>query len=320
MMIVKSLPDFCSGCRVVQLSNDPSSSTWLPPWLPAPTPGAQRQGRGDRSPPGRQQPRAARVGHRALHMHSYKRAPLPPSNSTPPPSPPLGLTHKQTPPARPSAAPATPPRRGIRAAALCAARLPRLPARAVPWGSAGCTSAGCRGSGAATTGGRSAHRPQTPPDRHFCGTRCCPAQEQRKGKGKGAKRVPWGALTHPPAPRPAPLPAPAHFKLGLPSTASHSTHHCLGGASVPLPQPPGRRPVALLPVSSCLHDDDAAARAGEGRKRVCAQPLCPSAAVPPPPAVLPGAGACRSGVCMLFQGLCRRTPTRQHANKVGGSG
>lgn len=34
-MMVKSFPDFCSGCRVVQLSNEPSTSTWLPPWLPA---------------------------------------------------------------------------------------------------------------------------------------------------------------------------------------------------------------------------------------------------------------------------------------------
>ena len=32
--MVKSLPERCMGCRVVQLSNDPSTSTWLPPWLP----------------------------------------------------------------------------------------------------------------------------------------------------------------------------------------------------------------------------------------------------------------------------------------------
>ena len=33
-MMVKSLPDFCMCCRVLQLSNDPSTSTWSPPWLP----------------------------------------------------------------------------------------------------------------------------------------------------------------------------------------------------------------------------------------------------------------------------------------------
>ena len=32
--MVDSLPDRCSTCRVVQLSNDPSTSMWLPPWLP----------------------------------------------------------------------------------------------------------------------------------------------------------------------------------------------------------------------------------------------------------------------------------------------
>ena len=32
--MVDSLPDRCSTCRVVQLSNEPSTSMWLPPWLP----------------------------------------------------------------------------------------------------------------------------------------------------------------------------------------------------------------------------------------------------------------------------------------------
>ncbi len=33
--MVKSRPERCSGCRVVQLSKLPSTSTWFPPWLPA---------------------------------------------------------------------------------------------------------------------------------------------------------------------------------------------------------------------------------------------------------------------------------------------
>lgn len=33
--MVKSFPDLCKGCRVVQLSNDPSTSTCVPPCPPA---------------------------------------------------------------------------------------------------------------------------------------------------------------------------------------------------------------------------------------------------------------------------------------------
>jgi hypothetical protein len=53
--MVKSRPEHCRMCRVDQLSKEPSTSTWLPPWLPAATMrgawgggGAQRraQGRG----------------------------------------------------------------------------------------------------------------------------------------------------------------------------------------------------------------------------------------------------------------------------------
>ena len=35
LTMVKSLPERCMFCRVVQLSKDPSTSTCSPPWLPA---------------------------------------------------------------------------------------------------------------------------------------------------------------------------------------------------------------------------------------------------------------------------------------------